>query len=538
MTGPSETQAARRVFPAAGWLALIVLFALVVRLWFFVGISYAMDQDEGIYLDLARSAMNGTYRVDFTNRPADYLPNPAEAFQFRYPMIFIPGALFKVVGVNEGTAVAFALACSLGMVVLSYRIARCFTDDKEALLAALCFAICPLDILYNTRLMPDVPLAFFFWLAVYLFVRADREPGRDGFRPTWGRDGRFVAAGLAIGMCYFIKLSTVFIGGVMAVYLVMEWRFRWRYGLVALGFLLMLCAEGFYYAAHGEPFLLNMQINTRVFTQKFMAENPLKLALVPGVFNFWLIDPLQTWYYGREIVASLNPLRPSLLGGFWTVGLVSLPVMVWRRDRWVWIAGAWFAALYLMLEFTPVRLSFNEHGAWINHFLVSQRLRYMTVACVPAAILCAYLIMCMRVVWLRAALMLFLMGTSFFSVRYHRDWHRAGMAALNQAADMLEGLPRRPVYSDHMATGHLYFRSGYTDREYLRQIDEMPEILRDCYVIVGGARGMDMSGIVISRFKDEILKRRDETWIQIAVIPDPARKYYDEYEDLVIYRVP
>ncbi len=536
-TSPQPAPASRKGF-CVTWLMFIVLFALVVRLYYFVGITYAMDQDEGIYLDLSRIAMKGDYRVDFTSKPADYIPNPAEAFQFRYPMVLIPAAMFKVFGFSDGSAAVFALLCSLGMVVLTHRIARCFMEERWALLAAFFFAIFPLDILYSTRLMPDVPLAFFFWLAVYLFVRADRDPGPAGFRPRWGREGRFLAAGLAVGMCYFIKLSTVFIGGVMGMYLLLEWRFKWRYALVALGFLLVLSAEGFYFVSHGDSFLLNLTMNTRVFTGKFATESPVKLAVIPGIFNYWLIDPTETWFYTREIIASLNPFRPSMLGGFWTVSLVAVVVMAWKRDRKVWMIGAWFLVLYLMLEFMPVRLGFNQDGAWINHYLVSQRIRYMTVVAVPAAILCAYLVMRSRALWLRAALVVFIVATSVEGIRYFQDWHRSGLASLNEAAALLERLPRRIVYTDYLARNHLQFRLAYHDEGRIKALDAMPSVLHDCYVIVGGTRGMDMSSDTVDQFTADVLKRRDATWIELTTLPNPAKKYYPASKDLTIYLVP
>ena len=537
-TGPGSGRAARRGWTGASALLLIVLFALGVRLFFFVGITYAMDQDEGIYLDLARGAMRGGYRVDFTSKPADYMPNPAEAFQFRYPMILIPGGLYKIFGVGDGASVAFALVCSLGLVVLSYKLGRLFMDENGALMAAFLFAVFPLDILYSTRLMPDVPLAFFFWLAVYLFVRADRETGPAGFRPTWGRDGRFLAAGLAVGMCYFIKLSTVFIGGVMGVYLLVEWRFKWRYALVAAGFLVVLSIEGFYYRSHGDAFLLNMKMNTRVLLGKFATENPLKLAVIPGVFNFWLIDPTTTWYYTREIIASLNPLRPSMLGGFWTLSMVAIVVMAWRRERKAWMLGIWFVALYLMLEFTPCRLTFHQDGAWINHYLVSQRIRYMTVAGVPAALLCAYLVMKPRAVWLRVILLAFILGTSWLGVDYFRAWGRAGVTSMNQVATLLERLPQRMIYTDFLARNHLQYRMGDRENARLKTLDDMPAVLHDCFVIVGGTRGMDMSSDEVAQFKAEVLKRRDASWIELAVFPNPVKQYYPEADDLTLYLVP
>lgn len=530
----------------SGWTLLaIVLFALALRIVFFVGINYAMDQDEGVYLDQSRDAMNGHYRVDFTGKPADYMPDPAEAFQFRYPMIFGPAAFFHLFGINDVSAVMLALLCSLGSVFLVHRIARFFLDESGALLAAFLYALFPLDVLFATRLMPDGPLAFFFWLSVYLLIRADRAPGESstsGWRPRWNREGLFVASGVAVGMCYFIKLSTVFIAGVMGFYVLAAiWttkRFNWRYPLVVVGFLVVLCGEGLYYYAQGDDFWLNLKMNTRVFESKFANENPMKLEVVPGVYNFWLIDPTTTWFYTREILASLNPFRPSLLGWFWAISIVSL-VGIWRRrDRALYLVAAWFVVMYLMLEFMPVRISFNDEGAWLNHYLVSQRMRYMTVAVLPAVLLCAVFVRRLPNVWLRSLVVLALAATSVTSIHHYQGWFRAGIVSLNEASELLTRMAPRTIYTDYMARNHLQYRLGGTGAGPLRELGQMPEELSNCYVIVGGSRGMDISWEMVEDFKAQVMKRRNPNWVEIAVIPNPAKKYSPEADDLTIYLVP
>lgn len=517
----------------------ILLVALLVRCVFFVGVNYALDQDEGIYLDQARNMLRGEYRVNFTDKPADYIPDPAEAFQFRYPMVVAPAVFFYLFGINDGAAGAFALLCSLGAVFLTHRIARLFADEPSALLAAFLHALFPLDVMFATRLMPDGPMALFFWLAVYLLIRADRCPVPTGWRPRWDREGLFLASGVAVGMCYFIKLSTVFIAGVMGVYvlasIISTQRLNWRYGLVGVGFFMVLCAEGLCYYAQGDDFWLNLKMNTRVFEGKIVNESPVKIEVIPGVFNFWIMDPTITWYYTRQIFESLNPFTPSLLGWFWAVGLAAVAVIFRNRDRGQYVVAAWFVVLYLMLEFMPVRILFNQDGVSLNYYLVSQRMRYMTVVTLPTVLLCAVFARRLSRFWMRSLVVAVLAVTSVASIQYYHGWFRAGVASLNDAAELLAKLTPRLIYTDYIARNHFDYRLGLGRS---RELNQMPVPLENCYVLVGGTRGMDISWEAVRDFRKEALERRDSSWVEIAVIPNPAKDYIGESEDVIIYLVP
>lgn len=518
------------------WLVAVLAFALAVRLYFFVGLNFALDQDEGIYLEHAHRAFRGDFRVNFNNKPADYLPNPVEAFQFRYPMIYTTAASFSLFGVNDGAAVLFALLCSLGSVLVAERVARLYLDWSASILAAFLVAIFPLDILFSTRLMPDVPLAFFFWLAIYLFLRGDRaEPGPGWFR--WNREGVFFAAGLALGITYLIKLAVVFVAGLVAIYFPLQRRINWRSAWVAAGLATVIGIEGACYLRQGDPFLLNLTMNTRVYQWKFLYEPVERVDVIPGIFHFFLTDTT-TLFYTKTILAAANPFKPSMLGLLAPLGMLAAGAVVWRRERKLYVMAAWLGALYLMLEFMPVRLVFHSDGAWVNHYLVSQRVRYLTVLGVPAAVLVAWLIAGLKRRETQFAVLAILVASSAYGVSHHRNWFRAGVGAINEAATILRPLQPRKIYTDYLARGFLQYRFGYERDDQIQIGDEMEEPLNDCYVVVGGSRGMDIAPDAVKQMADALLARRDERWMEIARVHNPVRAYFDDHPDLIIYLVP
>lgn len=526
-------------------LGLIVLGALMLRLFFFTGITYTMDQDEGIYLETVRQAWHGEYAVDFTKRPADYMPNPAEAFQFRYPMIFAPLAAVKMWGFGPLSLGAFSLFCSLGLVALTYGLARLFYAVRLALAAAALVAIFPLDVLFATRLMPDGPFAFFFWLALYVFVRGARGVGAGNSEAgevnkrwwSWGTEGLLLAAGVICGVCYLFKPAVVFLGGAMGLFLWVERRFSWRLGWCAAGFGSVLAVEGLFYLRQGDPFLLNAIMNTRILAWKYAHETPGCYRVIPGVLNLWALDPTTPMVYAKSFLASLNPFQPS----FWGWHVVAAGVggwVVWRqRIRTAYVPLAWVAGIYLMGEFLPVRVGLFEHGAWVNHYLISQRLRYLTILAPPLAMLAVWSWQVFRGPKWGAAWAGMLLIAALIGCQFYHGWMRSGIEALDKAVVRFRSLPSRPIVTDHLAQAHINWRNSYSPLVQVRNLAE-PRPPGGHYVLVGGSRGMDLSFEELSRYSDELLRTRDRTWQLLFTIPNPAKRFQPGALDLVVYYVP
>jgi hypothetical protein len=517
-------------------LGAVVAFALMVRLYFFTGITYAMEQDEGIYLSVVHQVFNGDFRVSFAGKPADYIPDPAEAFQFRYALLYIPVFLYRAFGVSDFTTVLFPLACSLGTVALAFYAGRLFLGPSAGLVSALLCAVYPLDVLFSTRLMPDGPMAFFFWLSLYLFVRAGRceNATRRGMNH---KSLLYLLSGLSIGACYTIKLSVVFIAALLAMYMLFYRRMERRQLMVLVGFSLILGAEGACFLWQGDDFFLNFRMNARIYRGKFLNEAPDVLALIPGYFNYWYVDTMPL-YYAKTILRSLQSLKENLFGYFWAASIMALLAVVVRREKRLYLLAAWFVALYLLHEFSPVRVALNTNGALFNYYLLSQRARYLTVMALPSAVLTAYFLLQFRKAWLACILYAALAATSLIAINDYCMYWRSGVTAINQACDYLQQLPRKTIYTDFLGVHHMQYHFGFERDEEIKNIAEERAPISDAYVVLGGSRGMDVAPMAMQQLREQGMKKKEPCWRLLKTIANPAHPVYGKYFDLVIYQVP
>ncbi len=169
-----------------GILVIIFTIAVIVR---FVGIGWGMPHgnlhpDEGIiYGEAYQSALNRNFEVKQYYRPNHvsiklntilyigiqelyFAPQGEDDFSHNYGQHF---ALF-----TTASRVLTAIL-SVGTVVLAYSIAS-FWGRKQALFAALLFAIFPSFIEHSHYITPDIPLLFFLMCVLWAAFRYLRNP--------------------------------------------------------------------------------------------------------------------------------------------------------------------------------------------------------------------------------------------------------------------------------------------------------------------------------------------------------------------------
>lgn len=146
-------------------LSVILIAALAVRLIFFTGmvrgdsLNYAHAAFELSRGSFEYGAWEGNSRIGLFG-----------------PVV----ALYALFGPSEATTLAFPILSSLASVVFVYLIARMFAGSSAGLIAAIIWALLPLDVHLATSLLPDSPLAALSTGAVYFLFRAERRvgPGR------------------------------------------------------------------------------------------------------------------------------------------------------------------------------------------------------------------------------------------------------------------------------------------------------------------------------------------------------------------------
>ena len=351
-------------------LAIILVLSAVVRVYAVRGYS---GLDDAEYARFAYFLANG---IPF---PADYT-GPA-VFPLRVGLIAPTAFFYQVFGVTEWTTVLYPLAISIAGIVLVYWCASLFFGAGAGVLAAGLLGFFYWDIDSATRLLPDLPAAFFATAGVTLIAWAD-ERRRQQPRALLLAG---VAAGLAFGVSWLTKETVAYLVPFCAVWLVLMARRNVRPAMViwsgvALGAVSILFAEAVvYYASTGDPLFRvhEMERNYRQWPNGFFTEGS-DFGWAPGSnYRAALLDRLFISGPSRLL---LEPTYYSLP----TIGLAAT-IIAWGRGRREFLLpGLWLTSLLLMFNFASSSTSSYVPLALFH--------RYVYLAFFPAIVLAAGLL--------------------------------------------------------------------------------------------------------------------------------------------------
>lgn len=184
--------------------ALAVLLAATVG----VGVASAFTQqapswDEKWVLHAAETWARGGARELF----ARYGESPWLGPQHPPLVPMLYGTLADLVGPRLKALRLLNLVFGCGAIAAAYLIFEQLYDRATALVASLVLLASPLFVRIASAATNDMPLTFFFLLAVLLALRLVREP----------RDGLAVALGLAIGVGMLVKYTMLLVVPVLLV---------------------------------------------------------------------------------------------------------------------------------------------------------------------------------------------------------------------------------------------------------------------------------------------------------------------------------
>ena len=268
-------------------LLLIVLFGLSLRLIFFSGV--------GISDDLAYSRF--AHDIDKGLETQSGL-----TLSTRMGIIYATSFSYKLLGINDFSSVLFVLLASLGNIVLAYFFGKLLFNQKIALASAFLISFFPLEVVYSTKLLTDLPSAFFMALGVYVFLYAELK-AKKAHRIL------YLASGLSIGAGYFIRESALLIALFFIAYILYNRKIKVEYLLVPLGVLIVLGIESFiFFKLTGDPFFRSSM------SQKYLEEasnfynNFNRLDFPKGMFHYpymILTSGLVSYYYILAFAAIL-----------------------------------------------------------------------------------------------------------------------------------------------------------------------------------------------------------------------------------------
>ncbi len=419
-------------------LGVILMFGLLLRLLFFSGVGISDDLGYSTNANHLNKGWDGEREGE-----------GVITLSTRVGIVYITSISYKLLGVSDLSSVLFVLLSSIGMIALAFFFGRLLFSAKVGLIASFIVAIFPLEIVYATKLLSDVPSAFFMSLGVYMFLFAEKK-GRKWFT--------YFFSGCCIGLGYLIRESAILIALFFVAYLL--WKKSWKMEFFAVGagvgvFFVVECIALF--ALMGDPLYKYTTVQEFIKESSIMYNYYGRLDFPEGIFHYpYLMLTEHTLLYLYLFI------------------FVSLWYHLQTRKEGALALLCWFIPLTLYLSFGSS--SFSSYTPFVG------KDRYLTIVTIPGALLVASMLSqkehVIRKVLLPSVLAILLVGS--LGTTLIRD-DRKELEFLSQAVEYLDsnGYSAYADYRSALASDYITKFSGENP------IAEYPQMLRNGeYVVV------------------------------------------------------
>ena len=297
-------------------IILIVLFAVIIRFLFFTGVGLS---DDLLYSYYSNQISKGNFHF------------PTDHHGTRIGIVYPVGFLYSLFGVNDFASALLPFIFSIGNVILIYFFGKLLFNKRIGLIASFLMAIFPLDVIFATKPMPDVPSAFFLGLGMYLFFSAERE----------NKNFKYLGCGLSLGISFLLRENAILIALFFMAYALYHRKFKWNYFLIGAGFAFWLLFEMLvFYASTGNPLYRYQAVNQH-YLDIWNSEN----------------------YYGRGSFPSLLFHYPFMiftnpqLGAFFPFIFIALWFCIAYRKKETYPLIMWLVLVLAYISFGSASLS-------------------------------------------------------------------------------------------------------------------------------------------------------------------------------------
>jgi 4-amino-4-deoxy-L-arabinose transferase-like glycosyltransferase len=464
----------------SGLVPLLILFALVLRVYFFIG---PVRYDSLFYSEHSYNISVGTHKIG------------TDTWGMRYLLLLPASLLHTIFGFSEVTCVIFNLACSAGLIIITYLIARVLFGHGIGLISALLLATLPLDILYSTEFMPDLPQAFFLALSVYMFILLQRS-----------RKGTYtILSGLALGIAQLIKETSFFILFFYLVYLMRKGLSR-QVLVVLMVFAAVIGLESlFFYLVTSDPFYKYVQ------TRRFHTQQYFEVVR----YNLTTQETLRNALIGYPAIM-FNPMNNhfAYVSCFYYAFAAATIWMIWGRrfipqSRLLYL---WWVVLYLCIDLFPLQL-YPYRPALVVHA------RYLVLLSCPAACIIGAFIGSLRVkkgVALTALIVVTGLTSTSLAYDYITSWYKG----LKRVSPVLFQLQPGQLYTDPLSIGPLRLWSGYSGKWSFKEIKHHEQLgqIKSGYVLINEQAVWEQPRL------RPMLKKIPGDWVLLHKAIFPARR--------------
>tara|TARA_B100000315_G_scaffold250130_1_gene282465 strand:+ start:1114 stop:2640 length:1527 start_codon:yes stop_codon:yes gene_type:complete len=484
----------------------IVLFGLILRLIFFSGMGASDD------LAYSKFAVNIDKGVD---------PDSSQTLATRLGIIYITALSYNLFGINDFSSVLFVLLTSIGSIILIFHFGKLLFNEKTGLIAAFLLSFFPLEVVYATKLLADIPSAFFMALGVYLFLYAEkfhRNFSHQGNHKVISHDSEirsklkynlgYLFSGIFIGIGYFIRESAVLIALFFIIYIAYKRRIKKEYFLVPLGVLIIFAIELLlFFNFTGDP-LLKIQ-GAQEHRAKVMVE-----------YNYYnrLDFPSGLFHYPYMILTN------GLISYFYIfIGIAMIYLLIYKKKE-TYTMMFWFLALLLYLSFgstSPTQyLPFLAKG------------RYLSIITIPGILLLAFFFTEKKYFIKRVVMplsLIFLLLASIGSVYVRED--RNLLDDLRSIYTYLEQLDKA-IYTDARSSKALDYISEYKNMIDIRPYPNDLSGINDVYIVINREMVRELGEANKKREFPKEIDKPPNDWQVIKEIG------IDDKNKIIIYYVP
>ena len=324
-------------------LAIAIGAAAALRVILFRGY---VGLDDAEYARIAFQIANGTFM------PSEY--GGPVVFPLRVGLTLPAALVFGTLGLSEWSMVLYPLILSVLALPLAYVCAASIFGHRAGFIAVALMAIIPLELGSATKLLPDLPAAFYAALGVTVIVVFDRLSVERRAALFWGG----LLAGISFGLSWLCKESVSYLAPFCLAYMAISFKRDGRPALilwvgVAAGSLGILLGEMIaYQLAPGDPLFRFHEIerNYRQLENGFFTE---------GSDFGWQKGES----YARALAKRLFVSGPAMLLLDYEflflplIGLIAAFHGWYTKDRSFLIPSLWLVSLLLMFNFSSTSLS-------------------------------------------------------------------------------------------------------------------------------------------------------------------------------------
>ena len=336
-------------------LLAIVLIAIALRLYCFGGY---VGLDDAEYARFAHQIAQGDFTLGTYNGPA--------VFPLRVGNIYPVSVLFRFFGVTDWTMVFYPFSLSILNILLAYFCTKYFFGSRAGLIAAALWAVLPIELNNATKLLPDLPSAFYASLGVTCILFLIRFSTQRKSLLLFGG----VLAGLSFGLSWLCKTTVVYLVPFCIALLIMTLKANRERNIslwigVAAGSLGVLLIEmATYYNFMGDWLFRFHEIerNYLQWENGFFTEGSIYGYPAGCSYSKALVKRLFLTGPKSILLDSQFLFLPSL-------GLIGSFHALYWKDKSFFIPALWLMTLFLMFNFSSSSFSSYTPLALLNRYL-------------------------------------------------------------------------------------------------------------------------------------------------------------------------